>query len=80
MHATTQQNYPNLERNPRTQAPLLNPLLALLGINVPCRAEPALVPRHQRAQDAVLAHPADGLVVALCRPRPGIQLGPVDLR
>src|SRR4051812_34278441 len=65
---------------PDYSAPLLDPLLALLGIDIARRAQPALVPRHQRAQQPVLAHPADGVVVALGRPGPGVELRPVDLR
>jgi hypothetical protein len=31
------------------KANLLDPLLSLLGIDIPCRAEPALVPGDERA-------------------------------
>lgn len=58
---------------------LLDPLFALLCVDIPRRAQTTLMTSHQRAQDPVLAHPTDGLVVALGRPRTGIKLGPVDL-
>ena len=64
----------NLERES-----LLDPLLPLLGIEVPRRAQPPLVSRDERAHDLGLPHLGDGLVVALRRPRPRVELGPVDL-
>lgn len=58
---------------------LLNPLLALLRVQVPGRAETALVAGHEGADDLVLAHLADGFLVTLGRVRSRVELGPVDL-
>ena len=59
---------------------LLDPLLALLSVEVPSRAEAALVARHKCTKNLVLPDLGNGLVVTLDGPRPGVELGPVDLR
>lgn len=58
---------------------LLDPLLALLGVGVPRRAQAALVPGHERAEQRVFPDLGDGLLVALGHVRARVELGPVDL-
>ena len=74
----SQQESP-LYHHPSHHTHLLNPLLPLLRIDVPRRAQPALVSRHKRPENTVLAHAADGLVVAFGGPGAGTEFGPVDL-
>lgn len=69
----------SLPPSTKEAVPLLNPLLPLLGVDVPRRAQPALMPRHQRPQHLVLAHLADRVMVSLSGPRSGVEFRPVDL-
>ncbi len=58
---------------------LFNPLLALLGIEIACRAESSLVLGYERADDGVLSGFGVVLPVGLGGKWPGIQARPVDL-
>ena len=58
---------------------LFDSLLALFGVQVPRCAEAALVPRHEGAEQLVLPHVGDGVLVALRGPGPRVEFRPVDL-
>ena len=58
---------------------LLDPLLPFLGISISCRTETSLVSSNETTDDFVFADVVDGVVVAFCGPRSGVEFRPVDL-
>ena len=58
---------------------LLDPLLALFGVEVAGRAQATLMPLDELPDQFVLLRVVDGVPVALDGPGPRVQLRPVDL-
>ena len=58
---------------------LLDPLLALFGVEVAGRAQATLMPLDELPDQFVLLRVVDGVPIALNGPGPWVQLRPVDL-